>query len=192
MNLQERIKELELRYKRYLFKKYALYFTAFLIFLSLPFFIYKMYEKNEKQKILSLKLMEEKKHLEQRLLEAKLNQEKNKILKTKNQEQNLTLVPKEEDKIQIHAKTLDINLLKKAFYKNPSYEKALLLARMYFENKIFKKSIFWSLKANELKKDSKEAWLLFIKAKEALGEDEEAKRAMNFYNQYYNLMELED
>lgn len=192
MILQERVKELELRYKRYLFKKYTLYFITFLIFISLSFFVYKMYENNEKQKILSLKLIEKKKHLEQRLLEAKLTQEKNKILKTKNKEQDLNLIPKEEYKMQIHSKAFDINLLKKAFYQNPSYEKALLLSKMYFEDKIFKKSIFWSLKANELKKDSKEAWLLFAKAKEALGENEEAKRAMDFYNQYYGLIELED
>ena len=84
-------------------------------------------------------------------------------------------------KFIISSNALNLANLKRSFYQNPSIEKALKLAELYLENKDYKKSIFWSLKANEMDASSKQSLLLFAKAKEALGEVVEAKRVLELY-----------
>ena len=71
------------------------------------------------------------------------------------------------------------------------YEKALNLAKKYFDIKAYQKTIFWALKANELDKQKQDSWLIFAQAKRALGEEKEAQSALDAYINYYGLMELD-
>ena len=192
--MQERVRELELNYQKYLRKKRvkALFLGICLFFiLSGAYFGFDFYER---KKQLFAKALEEKKSLEKKLEDLKIAQEKNKISKEKMKKELENLKQNEEElkslnKIQITSISLNIGLLKKAFYENPSYEKALFMSKMYYENKDYKKSVFWALKANELDKSLKESWFLFAKAKEALGEIQEAEQAMQFWEEYYGFLE---
>ena len=183
----QRIKELELRYKKYLLKKALKY--AFLVVLTSVFVLaFKFgFETYEKQRLVLNKALQDKKDLEEKITKAQIQNEKYKISQEKlskiEQEPFLETKPKFEISTQI----LSIDSLKKSFYKSPSYEKAINLAKMYLENKAYKKSIFWSLKANELDKSNKEAWLLFARAKRALGDEKEASLALSSYESFYDL-----
>lgn len=195
--MQERVRELEQNYHKYLIKKRikALFLGIFLCFMLLgSYFLFCFYQS---QNELFTKALEEKKGLEQRLELARTEQEKNKISKEK-LEKELEFLKEneekinEENKIQITSISLDTILLKKAFYENPSYEKAVLMSKMYYENKAYKKAIFWALKANELDKNSQESWFLFARAKEALGESEQAQRVMELWKEHYGFLEEEE
>ncbi len=158
--MQERVRELELNYKKYKIKKAlkASFLGLFFVLCGggVYFAILFYQDKNE----LFTRALEEKKALEKRLELSKIEQEKNKIFKEKIAEELELLKQNEEElqqesKIQISSVPLSAALLKKAFYQNPSYEKALLMSQVYYENKDYKKSVFWSLKANELNKKYK-------------------------------------
>ncbi|ENM4761103.1 transformation system protein [Campylobacter upsaliensis] len=185
--MQERIYELEKAYKRYLkklwFKRIAILFLG--IFL-LIFGIF-LWEKWQEKKVLSSKINAEKRLLEDKISQAKITQEKQKINHQKLEREKellreeLELLQNPVQKFIISSNALNLANLKRSFYQNPSIEKALKLAELYLEHKDYKKSIFWSLKANEMDASSKQSLLLFAKAKEALGEVAEAKRVLELY-----------
>ncbi|KAA8604748.1 hypothetical protein CGP82_01270 [Campylobacter sp. LR185c] len=93
----------------------------------------------------------------------------------------------QEQKIQISSNNLNIATLRHAFYQNPSYEKAILLAQTYLDMKDYNKSIFWSLKANDINKISNTSWKLFAKAKQAQGFEEDAKKVLELYAKHYEV-----
>ncbi|EOH1486817.1 transformation system protein, partial [Campylobacter jejuni] len=152
-------------------------------------------QKYNKQKNIYLQAIEHKKHLEQKILQAQILQEKNKISREKLYKELEEVKAVQENthisKIEIDSKILNISDLKKSFYQNPSYEKALNLAKKYFDIKAYQKTIFWALKANELDKQKQDSWLIFAQAKRALGEEKEAQSALDAYINYYGLMELD-
>lgn len=148
MNIEERVRELEDKYKRYLLKKYFKFlfiFAALVVCMAISFFVIQNFYK---QKALTLEALEYKKTLDHQIAQARITNEKNKILQERlSKDEN-----KEELKTQIdiYSKLLNISDLKRNFYQNPSYEKAMNLAARYYENKDYEKSIFWSLKANDI------------------------------------------
>ncbi|MBC5857705.1 transformation system protein [Campylobacter jejuni] len=193
--MQERIYELELRYKYFLLKKYLKYLFLIILILVIAFCSFMIMQKYDKQKNIYLQAIEHKKHLEQKILQAQILQEKNKISKEKLYKELEEIKAVQENthvsKIEIDSKILNISDLKKSFYQNPSYEKALNLAKKYFDIKVYQKTIFWALKANELDKQKQDSWLIFAQAKRALGEEKEAQSALDTYINYYGLMELD-
>ncbi|EAI6323946.1 transformation system protein [Campylobacter jejuni] len=193
--MQERIKELELRYKYFLLKKYLKYLLLVILISVIAFCFFVLMQKYNKQKNIYLQAIEHKKHLEQKILQAQILQEKNKISREKLYKELEEVKAVQENthisKIEIDSKILNISDLKKSFYQNPSYEKALNLAKKYFDIKACQKTIFWALKANELDKQKQDSWLIFAQAKRALGEEKEAQSALDAYINYYGLMELD-
>ncbi|HEB9420180.1 TPA: transformation system protein [Campylobacter coli] len=189
MNIEERVRELEDKYKRYLLKKYFKFlfiFAALVVCMVISFFVIQNFYK---QKALALEALEYKKTLNHQIAQAQIANEKNKILQERlSKDEN-----KEELKTQIdiYSKLLNISDLKRNFYQNPSYEKAINLAARYYENKDYEKSIFWSLKANDIDRKNSSSWILFAKAKQALGKEEEAKQALDTYVSYYGLIEFD-
>ncbi|EAJ9149078.1 transformation system protein [Campylobacter coli] len=189
MNIEERVRELEDKYKRYLLKKYFKFlfiFVALAVCMVISFFAMQNFYK---QKALVLEALEYKKTLDHQIAQAQIANEKNKILQERlSKDEN-----KEELKTQIdiYSKLLNISDLKRNFYQNPSYEKAMNLAARYYKNKDYEKSIFWSLKANDIDRKNSSSWILFSKAKEALGKEEEAKQALDAYVSYYGLIEFD-
>ncbi|ECO5693740.1 transformation system protein [Campylobacter jejuni] len=193
--MQERIKELELRYKYFLLKKYLKYLLLVILISVIAFCFFVLMQKYNKQKNIYLQAIEHKKHLEQKILQAQILQEKNNISREKLYKELEEVKAVQENtrisKIEIDSKILNISDLKKSFYQNPSYEKALNLAKKYFDIKTYQKTIFWALKANELDKQKQDSWLIFAQAKRALGEEKEAQSALDAYINYYGLMELD-
>lgn len=186
--MQERVKKLELEYKKFLIRKYVKYFFITMFCLFLVFFIYFIINEFQKKEVLLKQALKEKQDLVSKLQKAKIQEEKNKIIKERLQEENLNLLEaKQKLQFEISSVVFNSSVLKNEFYKSPSFDKALLLSRLYFKDKDYKKSIFWSLKANEMDKNQKEPWFLFIKTKEALGELDEAKRALETYKFYYDI-----
>lgn len=189
MNIEERVRELEDKYKRYLLKKYFKFlfiFVALAVCMVISFFAMQNFYK---QKALVLEALEYKKTLDHQIAQAQIANEKNKILQERlSKDEN-----KEELKTQIdiYSKLLNISDLKRNFYQNPSYEKAMNLAARYYKNKDYEKSIFWSLKANDIDRKNSSSWILFSKAKQALGKEEEAKQALDAYVSYYGLIEFD-
>lgn len=191
--MRERIDELELRYKYFLFKKYLKYLFFILLILTIAFCFFIAIQKYNEQKNIYLQAIEHKKNLEQKIIQAQILQEKNRMAKEKlyKELEEAKTMQEKTNKIEIDSKILNISDLKKSFYQNPSYEKALNLAKKYFDMKAYKKTIFWALKANELDKQKQDSWLIFAKAKRALGEEKEAELALDAYINYYGFMELD-
>ncbi|EIP4520675.1 transformation system protein [Campylobacter jejuni] len=193
MNIEERVRELEDKYKRYLLKKYFKFlfiFAALAVCMVISFFVIQNFYK---QKALALEALEYKKTLDHQIAQAQIANEKNKILQERLSKDENKEELKEELKTQIdiYSKFLNISDLKRNFYQNPSYEKAMNLAARYYKNKDYEKSIFWSLKANDIDRKNSSSWILFAKAKQALGKEEEAKQALDTYVSYYGLIEFD-
>ena len=173
------IKELEQRYKIYLFKvflklSFFIFFLAFVAF-AIYFFL-KFYQKQELNLALALN---EKKELTKKLEEAKIREQKAQFLQQK-KPQDL-----EKKKIQITSHNINATSLNKKFNEEQSFEVAISLARFYMSKKDYKNSIFWSFKANSLDKNSKESWILFAEAKRALGLENEAQKVLKTYSDFY-------
>ncbi|EOI6144647.1 CDC27 family protein [Campylobacter coli] len=193
MNIEERVRELEDKYKRYLLKKYFKFlfiFAALVVCIVISFFAMQNFYK---QKALVLEALEYKKTLNHQIVQAQIANEKNKILQERlSKDENKDELKEElKTQIDIYSKLLNISDLKRNFYQNPSYEKAMNLAARYYENKDYEKSIFWSLKANDIDRKNSSSWILFAKAKQALGKEEEAKQALDTYVSYYGLIEFD-
>ncbi|TKX33029.1 CDC27 family protein [Campylobacter aviculae] len=192
--MQERVRELENAYKKYLFKK-RLKYLLFMVFLSLfVCAIFIAMQSYYQKKLIYLEALEHKKKLEQNIVQAKISQEKAKITKEKLIQEIKDLKEFKENfttKIEINSKIFNIEKLKNNFYQNPSYEKALLLADEYYKKKNYNKSIFWALKANDINKEAKDSWFMFAKAQIALGNKNEAKKALDIYLDSYGFIELD-
>ncbi len=193
MNIEERVRELEDKYKRYLLKKYFKFlfiFAALVVCMVISFLAMQNFYK---QKALVLEALEYKKTLDHQIVQVQIANEKNKILQERlSKDENKDELKEElKTQIDIYSKLLNISDLKRNFYQNPSYEKAINLAARYYENKDYEKSIFWSLKANDIDRKNSSSWILFAKAKQALGKEEEAKQALDTYVSYYGLIEFD-
>ncbi|EDO9297134.1 transformation system protein [Campylobacter coli] len=193
MNIEERVRELEDKYKRYLLKKYFKFlfiFAALAVCMVISFFAMQNFYK---QKTLALEALEYKKTLNHQIAQAQIANEKNKILQERlSKDENKEKLKEElKTQIDIYSKLLNISDLKRNFYQNPSYKKAINLAMRYYENKDYEKSIFWSLKANDIDRKNSSSWVLFAKAKQALGKEEEAKQALDTYMSYYGFIEFD-
>ena len=190
--MQERVQELELKYQKYLRKRLLRRLFLGILGLCLGLGFYWSFEFYTQERALNAKLLEEKRLLQTKMAEAKIKQEKIKLHKEKLEQEKQISTFKGQNpitKISIESSVFDLSSLKKSYYQNPSFEKALLLSRLYLENKDYKKSIFWSLKANEWDKGARESWQLFARAKAGLGEKEQEGEILRLYTHYYENME---
>lgn len=185
---KEYIKELEAlrkHYKRKIFLKITLAFVLLLVLFFLAFKAFMFYK--EQKNLLSL-AQSGKQSLQRQLELSKVQEQKNKLLKEKKALQELVLLEKEQeklDKISFESSLIDPNALKKEFYQLANFKTAFHLAQFHYDNKDYKKAIFWSLKANELDKNKANVWVIFIKAQLALGEKEKAQKARENFMHFY-------
>lgn len=70
-----------------------------------------------------------------------------------------------------------------------SYSSALNIAKFYYDEKDYQKSIVWAVKAS--KKDAKQSlpWILYAKSKVILGQPTVAKKALSLYLKHNNSKE---
>lgn len=89
--------------------------------------------------------------------------------------------------LQIKSEAVDdsekIGLLIDNYEFDQTYENAMKITRHYFASKEYREAIQWSLKANQLDSADDESWLIFAKASIAVGEGEQAKKALQTYLQ---------
>ena len=90
-----------------------------------------------------------------------------------------------EPTLRIKSEAVDdsekISLLIDNYEFDESYENAMKIARHYFASEAYPEAIKWSLAANQLNSADDESWLIFAKASIAVGETEQAKKALQAY-----------
>ncbi len=175
--------ELYIRWKRYRLKRKLLFLSLIVLATTLLSYLYLKTTK-------PTKLTKPKQNYTQDILlpskefEKKLSTTlpKKAYKKVKKHKQHKTKpLPKPKKEILLTQNTLDIESIKKEFEKNPQPSKALFIARYYYDKKQYKKSLLWSLKANELDKKSEESWLLFAKSLVKTGKRNKAIRLLQLY-----------
>ncbi len=72
-----------------------------------------------------------------------------------------------------------------------SYESALSVAKFYYSEKNYEKTVTWAVKAS--KKDSKQSlpWILYAKSKVILGQSKVAQKALSLYLKHNNSKEAQ-
>jgi hypothetical protein len=72
-----------------------------------------------------------------------------------------------------------------------SYESALSVAKFYYSEKNYEKTVAWAVKAS--KKDSKQSlpWILYAKSKVILGQSKVAQKALSLYLKHNNSKEAQ-
>lgn len=216
-----KFEELERRVKRIKTKKYIkLILLSFVLFGS-TFYLVK-YTIKTKPLHVEIKIEEKEVQTPTALVEAKeLVQEKSREVAQKEEkidyetiELSVTidlpdekkLVPKiekqivkveqkerEEQKFILHVKEInDKDALLERFGDKEDFESAIGLARLYFEDKKFVKSIYWSRKASNLNPKNESSWIIFSKSKQALGESEDAIKALQVYLEHFSSQSIEN
>lgn len=94
-------------------------------------------------------------------------------------EQNKEIAVQKEEITQSNLEILYIE----EFLADKTYEKALKIAKFYFENNKYEKAIKWSLEANKINSADDESWIIFAKSSMVLGRSDQAKRALLTYLQ---------
>lgn len=108
------------------------------------------------------------------------------------QEQTAQTVPAEEPadtstdtSLKIKSETVDdsekIGLLIDNYEFDETYENAMKIARHFFASDSYPEAIKWALAANQLNSADDESWLIFAKASLAVGESDQAKKALETY-----------
>lgn len=114
------------------------------------------------------------------------------IVKEKKTEDNKT--KKEEVKsFTLHVKqTSGEDILKRNFEVQKNYSSAISLAKFYFNESEYKKSIYWAKKASRLNPQEVSPWLLYAKSKNKSGEKKEAIKALENYLSYFFSQEAQE
>lgn len=71
-----------------------------------------------------------------------------------------------------------------AYNANPKYETALAVAREFYAKKEFSEAAVWAKKANQMNRESEEAWLLYAKSYYAQGRKNEAIGVLELFLNY--------
>lgn len=71
--------------------------------------------------------------------------------------------------------------LEDSFAKQPSYSKAIEIAKAYYAKNNYSNALKWALKANEIDSSDETSWEIFALSNEALGKKEQAIKALRVY-----------
>ena len=88
-------------------------------------------------------------------------------------------------KPKIRYKEINATSLEGDFAQNPEAKTALTLARFYLAKRDYERAALYAFRANELDKSEAQAWLIYAKAKFALGKKDEAKRVLQGFINHY-------
>jgi tetratricopeptide (TPR) repeat protein len=114
------------------------------------------------------------------------------IVKEKKTENNETT--KEEVKsFTLHVKqTSGEDILIRNFEVQKNYSSAISLAKFYFNETEYKKSIYWAKKASRINPQAVSPWLIYAKSKNKSGEKKEAIKALENYLSYFFSQEAQE
>ena len=88
-------------------------------------------------------------------------------------------------KPKIRYKEINATSLEGDFARSPDAKTALTLARFYLAQRDYERAALYAFRANELDKSEAQAWLIYAKAKFALGKKDEAKRVLQGFINHY-------
>lgn len=178
---------LEKRWKKYRLKRVLkpLFFILTITLLSIgAFYFAKKSATEEKKKEVvthtSQNILLPAKEFEKRL-DGKKFYQKRKAVAKKAQKKARISKNGYPHKVLISNKRADIKELEKNFYSHPTYSKAILLAQRYFDEKDYKRSLHWALKANEINKEDERSWIIFAKNLVKLNKKDKAARVLKTY-----------
>jgi tetratricopeptide (TPR) repeat protein len=93
--------------------------------------------------------------------------------------------PPVENKIIIETNDIqNIEELIKKFENSNNIVFATMVSEEYFDRKNYKKSLEWSLRANEIDSQNELSWIMFAKSQVRLGKIDDAIRALEIYTNY--------
>jgi len=92
-----------------------------------------------------------------------------------------TKVPDKKRIIITSEQISSIGSMKKRFHKSNNIDDALLISKKFFQKKEYKRSLKWSLIANEIDKSNETSWVMFAKSKIKLGKKRDAISALSAY-----------
>ena len=87
-----------------------------------------------------------------------------------------------KEKIIISSKKIDkLKYFKEQYKQNPRALYAILIAKEYYKNKSYNKSLKWAMIANSLDSSNEKSWILFAKNKVKLHQKNDALNALQAY-----------
>lgn len=96
------------------------------------------------------------------------------------------------DKVEDKSFVLEVKSTKKEevllrdFSSNKTFETAMELCEVYFAQASYAKAIFWAKEASRLKPESASPWIVYARAKEKLGQNQEAIKALENYLSFFS------
>jgi len=106
-------------------------------------------------------------------------------------------IAKTEEKIQkitfvnISHSDVNLKLLEEKFSAHESYDIAIRIANEYYDQKEYKKSLFWAKKANHLNRKKRQSWILYARSLYALGDTEKAIKILKLYKHFSTSKEVD-
>ena len=95
-----------------------------------------------------------------------------------------------ENVLKLSSEKLSVQKLIDIYHTSPSYEKALEIAKIYFDQKDYNRSLAWAKRANTLNRTDPEAWIVSAKSLKALGKKEQAIKLLQFFLKFKDSNEV--
>ncbi len=122
----------------------------------------------------------EKKNVVANKIEKKVFQQDNTKKSVKNK-------PIKSKKVMLYVKEVkNEEALLERFRAAGDFDSSIALSKLYFQEKKYDKSIYWSKKASKLLASDAQAWIIYAKSKNAIGKKDEAIKALELYLEYFS------
>ena len=86
---------------------------------------------------------------------------------------------------------VDVELLEKKFLEHKSYEIAIRIAKEYYAQQRYEKSLLWAKEANHLNRKKEQSWILYARSLYVLGEKEKAIKILKLYKHFASSKKVE-
>ena len=171
--LNNNLDDLISRYKKYervkKIKKVSLIILAILGLFS----IFTIFSKPEVMEVVEQNLTKESNQTKIEVVEENLTIEKN--------ETNISKDTIGKFGLKVTTEKSSKQQLLENHRKRPSYSSTMALANYFYSKKLYKDSISWAISASKLNKLKEEPWIIYAKSKNALGEKDKAKKALEIF-----------
>ena len=86
---------------------------------------------------------------------------------------------------------VDVELLEKKYSEHKSYEIAIRIAKEYYAQQRYEKSLLWAKEANHLNRKKEQSWILYARSLYVLGEKEKAIKILKLYKHFASSKKVE-
>lgn len=84
------------------------------------------------------------------------------------------------------SKKATIDELIKQYFNRPSFSRAIMISREFFNKEDFKNAAKWAKKANYIDREREEGWILYAKSIDALGQRDKAIKSLEIFLSFKN------